>query len=381
MSLDTASRPIKVAARPFLGSTAGFSTKDDWRPLFASYSVIALVANSDEIDIDALRASLPEDTLFVFFNKVYKVLDKPFDGNALLAVRSGTGGPNILSRRGELDHVTSYFRSDRFLGIMCMRAGTVEKITPASAFGGVQTGHLDLADYFVDFYPSDHLPSSGFALAVWLCELDLERKILLAGFSAKRSGRWKIFDIHDWTFEQVVQRLLVRSGRLTVANTATQHSYAVFDGTISGHFGDQYLAGRSRSRVGAARKCERRDRQADLDHTCQSVSREVYPWPKAGRDLHQPPEKKLVNQTLTGDGKASARQKQDAALPVAIATRLSSIVAYRRGLRTRARGVSFSRPGHRIERKRRERCGFRHLRCRQSSVPLLSWHRSCRRSA
>ena len=226
MSLDTASRPIKVAARPFLGSTAGFSTKDDWRPLFASYSVIALVANSDEIDIDALRASLPEDTLFVFFNKVYKVLDKPFDGNALLAVRSGTGGPNILSRRGELDHVTSYFRSDRFLGIMCMRAGTVEKITPASAFGGVQTGHLDLADYFVDFYPSDHLPSSGFALAVWLCELDLERKILLAGFSAKRSGRWKIFDIHDWTFEQVVQRLLVRSGRLTVANTATQHSYA-----------------------------------------------------------------------------------------------------------------------------------------------------------
>ena len=108
MSLDTASRPIKVAARPFLGSTAGFSTTDDWRPLFASYSVIALVANSDEHrlglvrgdDIDALRASLPSDTLFVFFNKVYKVLYKPFNGNALLAVRSGTGGPNILSRRG-----------------------------------------------------------------------------------------------------------------------------------------------------------------------------------------------------------------------------------------------------------------------------------------
>jgi hypothetical protein len=214
-----------MAARPFPGTTAGFSTEDDWRSLFASYSVIALVANSEEVDIDALRASLPGDALFVFFNKVYKILDRPFDGNALLAIRSGTGGPNILSH-GEVGHVASYFPSDGFLGIMCLRAGSVEKVTPASAFGCVPTGHLDLADYFEDFYPSDHLPSSGFALAVWLCELDLGRKIVLAGFSARRSERWKIFDIHDWTFEQVVQRLLVRSGRLTIANAATPHSYA-----------------------------------------------------------------------------------------------------------------------------------------------------------
>lgn len=214
-----------MAARRFAGTTAGFSTKDDWRSLFASYSVIALVANSEEVDIDALCASLPGDALFVFFNKVYKILDRPFDGNALLAIRSGTGGPNILSHN-EVGHVTSYFPSDRFLGIMCLRASSVEKVTPASAFGYVPTGHLDLADYFMDFYPSDHLPSTGFALAVWLCELDLGPKILLAGFSARRSERWKIFDIHDWTFEQVVQRLLVRNGRLTLANTARQHSYA-----------------------------------------------------------------------------------------------------------------------------------------------------------
>jgi hypothetical protein len=225
MSLDSASHPIETAARSFTGTTAGLSTANDWRPLFASYSTIVLVANSDDVDIGALRANLPEDTLFVFFNKVYKVLDRLFDGNVLLAVRSGTGGPNIVAR-GEVGHVVSYFAPDRFLGIMCVRAGSVEKVTPASAFGGVPTGHLDLTDYFVDFYPSDHLPSSGFALAVWLCELDPGRKVMLAGFSGKRSERWKIFNVHDWTFEQLVQRLLIRSGRLTVADAATLHSYA-----------------------------------------------------------------------------------------------------------------------------------------------------------
>jgi hypothetical protein len=218
-------RPIEAAAKPFAGRTAGLSTREEWRSLFASYPVIALVANSEEVDIDALRANLPGDTLFVFFNKVYKILDRPFYGNSLLAVRSGTGGPNILTR-GSVDHVVGYFPPDRFLGIMCIRAGAVEKVTPASAFGGVPTGQLDLADYFMDFYPDDHLPSTGFALAVWLCELDLGEKVLLAGFSAKRSERWKIFDVHDWTFEQVVQRLLVRSGRLTIANAATPQSYA-----------------------------------------------------------------------------------------------------------------------------------------------------------
>ena len=154
MPQDSAYRPIETVARPFAGTTAGRSSKDDWRPLFASYSEIVLVANSDEVDIDALRASLPGDALFVFFNKVYKVLDRPFDGNVLLAVRSGRGGPHIVSR-GQVGDVVSYFPTDGFLGIMCMRAAPVEPVTPASAFGGVPTGHLDLADYFgISIHPT-----------------------------------------------------------------------------------------------------------------------------------------------------------------------------------------------------------------------------------
>ena len=251
MPQDSAYRPIETVARPFAGTTAGRSSKDDWRPLFASYSEIVLVANSDEVDIEALRASLPGDALFVFFNKVYKVLDRPFDGNVLLAVRSGRGGPHIVSR-GQVGDVVSYFPTDGFLGIMCMRVGPVEPVTPASAFGGVPTGHLDLADYFADFYPSDHLPSTGFALAVWLCELDLGRKIVLAGFSAKRSERWKIFDIHDWTFEQVVQRLLVRSGPADNRERDDSAFLCRADEAVSGHPGSGYLTGGRRNPVGAA---------------------------------------------------------------------------------------------------------------------------------
>jgi hypothetical protein len=217
-------RPAETA-KPFAGATAGLSTTDDWRSLFASYPAIVLVANSDEVDIEALRANMPSDALFVFFNKVYKVLKRPFDGNALLAVRSGTAGVKIVNR-GEVAEVVSYFPADRFLGIMCVRAGAVEQVTPASAFGSVPAGHLDLTEYFRDFYPLDHLPSTGFALAVWLCELVPDRKIVLAGFSGKRSDRLQIFHIHDWTFEQTVQRLLVRSGRLTIANAEPPHSYA-----------------------------------------------------------------------------------------------------------------------------------------------------------
>jgi hypothetical protein len=222
MALDSALHP---GPPPLASTTAGLSTADDWRRLFSPYPTIVLVANSDSVDIDALRASMPGDALFVFFNKVYKVLNRPFDGNALLVARSGTGGSNIV-HRGEVGEVVGYFSSDRFLGILCLRAASQDKVTPASDFGNVPAGQLDLADYFADFYPPDHLPSTGFALAIWLCEINFDRRIILAGFSARRSNRWKVADVHDWTFEQVVQRLLVRSGRLTIANAATPHAYA-----------------------------------------------------------------------------------------------------------------------------------------------------------
>lgn len=210
-------------------ATAGLHSFEDWRGLFSRYSTIVLVANSDQVDLDALRRTYPSDTLWVFFNKVYKVLQRPFDGPALLVSRSGTTGANIVYRR-EVDDVVRFFPGDGFHGILNLVSGSWEKLSPASDFKGVPAGHLELTDYFADFYPADHLPSSGFALAVWLCDLKLEARIVLAGFTARRSERWKIFHIHDWTFERVIQRVLVFSGRLSVSEPvqATSH-YAAFN--------------------------------------------------------------------------------------------------------------------------------------------------------
>ena len=274
MSDRDAGAPPAATARPFAGRSAGLSTDDDWRSVFASFPVIALVANSAEVDVDALRASLPSDALFVFFNQVFKVLDRPFDGNSLLAVRSGGHGVKIV-RHGEVDEVASYFPSDSFLGIMCLRASSLEIVTPASAFGEVPTGHLDLADYFADFYPSNLLPSTGFALAVWLSELGLGNKIILAGFSARRSEHLKLAHI---------PRLDVRAGCPAAACSLWpaddfKRGNAAFlcrsHGALSGHSGSGCLFGRSRSAVGTARKRERGDRQADLDDESQSFGREL----------------------------------------------------------------------------------------------------------
>ncbi len=51
------------------------------RSILAAFSHIVLVANSDAVDIQAAcQAQFPSSALFVFFNKVYKVLDRPFHG-------------------------------------------------------------------------------------------------------------------------------------------------------------------------------------------------------------------------------------------------------------------------------------------------------------
>src|SRR5580765_5861341 len=84
---------------PVAGAPSGLTAPQAWRAIFAAFSHIVLVANSDEVRIDELQDAFPENALFVFFNKVYKVLDRPFTGNALLISRGGPRGANIVYRR------------------------------------------------------------------------------------------------------------------------------------------------------------------------------------------------------------------------------------------------------------------------------------------
>jgi hypothetical protein len=203
----------------------GLVTAESWRDLLERFSHIVLVANSDAVDLPKLRSELPGTALFVFFNKVYKVLDEPFSGSALLVARSGTMGANIIHRR-EVDDVLKFFPGPDFLGIMNLRVNDDERLSRAADFNGAPAGHVDLADFFTDFYPAGRLPTSGFALALWLSDLKLSGTVLLCGFTARRSEKWKVFSVHDWTFEQVFLRLFSRLGKITIQGGAETSPYA-----------------------------------------------------------------------------------------------------------------------------------------------------------
>ena len=184
-----------------------------WGSFFARYRTIVLCANSDTVDIGELAARYGQGTLFVFFNKVFKILSQPFAGESLLVARSSPAGANIVYR-GEVETVVSLLRSPRFSGVLNIKVGEAERFSPAEAFGEVRAGHLDLSGELEGFYPGGFVATSGFALTLWLVEHCPGSRIVLAGFTARRSEKWKLFHDHDWTFEQIVLRVLGKAGKI-----------------------------------------------------------------------------------------------------------------------------------------------------------------------
>lgn len=201
------------------------ASMQEWKEFFSPYAQLVLVANSDEVDMAALEQGFPRDTLFIFFNKVYKVLDYTFSRPALLISRSGMLGANIVHRR-EVPEVVKHFDSASFLGILNIIIGNDERFSSAEEFGVRNVAHLDLEEMISPFYPVGKVPTTGFGLCVWLSRLGLESRITLAGFSSKRSERWKVFDIHDWTFEQVVLRLMAQKGEIAIMGADRENCYA-----------------------------------------------------------------------------------------------------------------------------------------------------------
>ncbi|WP_085035158.1 3-deoxy-manno-octulosonate cytidylyltransferase [Ensifer aridi] len=210
---------------PASGATANLTTTEQWRALFSPFSHIILVANSDQVSIKELQAEYPPTALFVFFNKVYKVLDEQFSGRSLLISRAQPGGANIVYRQ-EVADVVKLFSPDRFLGIMNIRLAASERLNSSSDYLGTPTGHLDLTGFCSDFYPDDKVPTSGFAMALWLVDQQLPVEVVLAGFSARRSEKWRVVAIHDWTFEQIFLRLFARVGKLSMHGGVAKNSYA-----------------------------------------------------------------------------------------------------------------------------------------------------------
>jgi len=210
---------------PGPGATENLTTAAQWRELFSPFSHIVLVANSDEVNIKDLQAAYPDSALFIFFNRVHKILDQPFTGRALLVSRAQPNGANIVYRR-EVADVLRLFSPDRFLGIMNIRLAAAERLNACADYLGAPTGHLDLTGFCAELYPADKVPTSGFAMALWLVEQKLTAEVVLAGFSARRSEKWRVVAVHDWTFEQVFLRLFAKAGKLTMHGGLPPSSYA-----------------------------------------------------------------------------------------------------------------------------------------------------------
>jgi hypothetical protein len=209
---------------PASGATENLATPEQWRALFSRFSHVVLVANSDEVSVKELQEEYPETALFVFFNKVYKILDEQFSGNSLLISRAQPRGANIVYRN-EVADVVKLLASQKFLGIMNIRLAEIERLNTSADYLGTPTGHLDLVGFCADFYPKDKVATSGFAMALWLVNQSLPAEIVLAGFSAKRSDKWRVVNVHDWTFEQVFLRLFARVGKLTMHGSRPANSY------------------------------------------------------------------------------------------------------------------------------------------------------------
>ncbi|MBA3447450.1 MAG: 3-deoxy-manno-octulosonate cytidylyltransferase [Pseudaminobacter sp.] len=187
----------------------------DWPAFFRCFEAIALVANSAATDLDQHVGACPPNTLFIFFNDVTRVIRDRFDRHAVLVARSGLNGSAIV-RKNKIDGLVNRFDPERFQGVINLRTLAIEQFDPPESLVAFTFARLDLIEFFARTYPAGKTPSSGFAVAVWLQTMALERTIFIIGFTGMRTERRRVFDSHDWTFEQTALRLMARKGRLIV---------------------------------------------------------------------------------------------------------------------------------------------------------------------
>lgn len=214
-----------IDAKGLALTTENLRSPEEWQSFFSQFSHFVLIANSDEQTLEGIRPLYPDTALFIFFNRVNKVLNKPFDGNSILVTRSNQAGSELVYR-DILGQMVSLLPTPGFKGVINMRVVEFERLMEPSQFKQAPAGTLDLAEYFRNFYPQDHTASSGFAMALWLCEHVPASKVVLTGFSATRGKTWKLFLIHDWVFEQSALNLLAMNGRIEFAGRTVQNPYA-----------------------------------------------------------------------------------------------------------------------------------------------------------
>ncbi|GGD90025.1 3-deoxy-manno-octulosonate cytidylyltransferase [Aureimonas endophytica] len=216
MAIEGSGAPVQSASAEAGdgGKRAIATLPGDAKGFFAGFSAIVLVANSRDAAAVLAAPEIGERPIFVFFNRVYRILDAPFHRDCLLISRSTPVG-SALVYRNELTEVLSLLEGPNFHGVLNMRARDKEVFSKPEEFRGVPAGFLDLETWAQRMYPAgQRWPSSGFALAVWLAQQNLPMPIYLSGFSGVREAEWRVFDSHDWTWEQIVLNLMYKNDRL-----------------------------------------------------------------------------------------------------------------------------------------------------------------------
>lgn len=190
-------------------------TPDELRLLFSSYESIALIANNEHIDIDFIEGLLPENTLFVFFNKCDKVLARPFHPDAILCVRLRNLSEILDSKRHQQRAHQLLPRLKTIVGVLATRGSEGRKASlDAPLKSPVVPATLDFDYLFPGFYPNPRYASTGFAVALSLLEHSGNAAIYLCGFSGAPGLKFSMNASHDWVFEQTLLQLMIGQGRL-----------------------------------------------------------------------------------------------------------------------------------------------------------------------
>ena len=192
----------------------------DWRGFFQQFEALVVVANSPAISLASVRRSTPGNALFVFFNYAERVVGEEFEGAAIVVARSGNTGSAIVRRR-RLPSIAAALGGGDFHGFVNLRVSSWETPDPIVAFTPFAAFPLDVVERFDSCYPRGRSASSGFAVVVWLLDLELGVPIHIVGFTGARSVKRRLFHVHDWTFEQTVLRLLLRRDKVRALDDET----------------------------------------------------------------------------------------------------------------------------------------------------------------
>lgn len=185
---------------------------------FAPYKNIVLIANNENAKVNELADIFGDDTLFIFFNDCSRVLSEPFTRPSLLCHRLDHASDQTFVRGGKLTYACSML-SERFLGqigVIADFGSATPRIISSPRHCSPVDATIDFDYHFPNFYTVNRLPSTGFALAIWLERYCPQSKIHLYGFSGVPGTQFNVYQGHDWTLERTVLTMLAQHQRISM---------------------------------------------------------------------------------------------------------------------------------------------------------------------